>query len=743
MYRRGLAICVLILITCIIAGCDAGPSPVAQAQGQQPMPTLLPTSTPPMYNLQDADRVAFEFLSAWEAHNYPLMYDQLSTTTREALPYDTFLTAYTNTEQTMSLTSIRTQANSSARDSTNPDLILFNYDTTFETELFGSFTDSGRELLIVYDHAMQQWKVAWSRETIFREMGRGAGLRRSTTPVMRGNIYDRKDRVLADMENTVARVRVIKRDMPDFASCLSLLQQAIESSRPEVIQGILAESANDWLVDIGVLDSRGYTRWHEQLENTCNATFEPRRERRYLNGTLMPHVIGTVGYLNEAEIPQAVQLGFPQDMILGRSGIERSQDVTLRGQPATRLSLVTGSGQTVRVLAERPMEVANSVWLTIDSDLQQFMQDELARVYTNNPDLEKVSKGASAIILNIKTGEVLAMVSYPTYDINAFAPFPTMGFNDAREQVQDIQQDARNPLLNRVTQGRYPSGSVMKIATTLAVLDSNVYDRNQRFVCGGLWERDGIVKTDWLPGGHGTVTPSSAVTVSCNPFYYEVGYQMNAVDPFLLPTYLRQFGLGQPTGLTDVEEDRGYIGDPDTLRLKTGNWTFADATVMAIGQGEVEVTPLQMLQVVAGVANQGDMMRPQLVLKTGLLNETVSQLEPEVHDNLGVRPDVIDVVIEGMCNVTTQAYGTAEFIFYDSPLQAIGICGKTGTAQDLPRSTTHAWFTAYAPRDNPEIAIMVMVENAGEGSAVAAPIVRTILEYYFFGTNNNLTVSNF
>ncbi len=741
MYR-GLVICVLILIAAALAGCDAGPSPVAQAQGQ-PMPTLLPTSTPPLYNLQDADRVAFEFLSAWENHNYPLMYDQLSTTTREAVPYDTFLAAYSTSEQIMSLTAVSTQANSSARDATNSDVILFNYDASFETELFGGFTDAGRELLIVYDHAMQQWKVAWSRDTIFKEMGRGAALRRNTTPVIRGNIYDRDGNILADMENTVARVRVIKRDMPDRTACLGMLQQAIESNRPEVIENILAQSADDWIVDVGVLDSRSYNQWHEQLQTTCNATFEARRERRYLNGTLMPHVVGTVGYLSEAEIPQAVQLGFPQDMILGRSGIERSQDAILRGQPAAQLSLVSGSGQTLRVLAERPMQVANSVWLTIDSDLQKFAQDELTRVYTNNPDLEKVSRGASAIILNVKTGEVLAMVSYPTYDINAFAPFPVMGFNEAREQVQDIQQDERNPLLNRVTQGRYPSGSVMKVATTLAVLDSNIYDRNRRFVCGGIWERDGVTKTDWLPGGHGTVTPSMAVTVSCNPFYYEVGYQMNAVDPFLLPTYLRQFGLGQPTGMTDVEEDRGYIGDPDTLRLKTGNWTFADAAVMAIGQGEVEVTPLQMLRVIAAIANGGDLVRPQLVLKTGLLNETISTLQPEVTGTLGVRPDVIATVIEGMCNVTTQDYGTAEFVFRDSPLQAIGVCGKTGTAQDLPRPTTHAWFGAYAPKDDPEIAIIVMVENAGEGSAVAAPIVKTILEYYFFGTNSGATVSNF
>jgi penicillin-binding protein 2 len=739
--QRWSALCFFILCAVIVTGCEATASTVAQAH--QPLPTLIPTSVPPLYERENADRVAFEFLSAWEARNYQLMYDQLSTNTREALSYETFLTAYNNTDEIMSLKAVTNQPNSSVRDTNNPDLVNFNYNTTFETDLFGSFEDPNRELLVVYDHAMQQWKIAWSRGTIFAEIGNGAALHRTTTPVIRGNIYDRDGTILADTENTVAKVRVIKREMPDAAACLSLLQQAIESALPEVIESTLAESADDWLVDVGVLDSRGFNQWGEQLETTCNATFEARRERRYLYGTAMPHILGTVGYLSEAEIPQALELGFPQDMILGRSGIERSQDEILRGQPGTQLSLVNASGQTLRVLGQQPMQVANSVSLTIDLDLQQFVQQELSRIYTNNPDLDEVSKGASAIIMNVRTGEILAMVSYPTYDINAFAPFPTLGFTEAREQVQDIQEDERNPLLNRATQGRYPSGSVMKIATTMAVLDSNIYDRNKRFVCGGIWEREGIVKTDWLAGGHGTVNPSMAVTVSCNPFYYEVGYQMNAVDPFLLPTYLRQFGLGQPTGLTDIEEDSGYIGDPDTLRLKTGNWTFADAAVMAIGQGEVEVTPLQMIRVVAAIANGGDLVRPRLVSKTSLLNETIQTFEPEINGNLNVRPDVIETVREGMCNVTSVDYGTAHFVFRDSPLQAIGVCGKTGTAQDLPRPTTHAWFGAYAPKDDPEIAVLVMVENAGEGSEVAAPIVKTIMEHYFFGTDLNATVSNF
>ncbi|HEX2622497.1 MAG TPA: penicillin-binding transpeptidase domain-containing protein, partial [Phototrophicaceae bacterium] len=362
-----------------------------------------------------------------------------------------------------------------------------------------------------------------------------------------------------------------------------------------------------------------------------------------------------------------------------------------------------------------------------------------AQTYASNPDLRQTSKGGSAIVMNIHTGEILAMVSWPTYDDNALVPFPAIGKKAAQDILQALSTDTRNPLLNRPTQGRYPSGSVMKIGTAMAVVDSGIYTANTHYVCNGSWTRDGVTLDDWWAAGHGVVTPATAVTQSCNPFFYEVGYQMNLRDPELLPDYLRQFGLGQPTGLTEIPEDSGYIGDAETLRVKYGvQWSFSDASRMAIGQGEVEITPLQIIRLTAAIANGGTLYRPQILMRSGILDEISYSMTPDANGNINIRPDVIEMVREGMCAVTTSPVGTANFVFQDSPLLDIGICGKTGTAQDLPRPTTHAWFTAYAPRDNPEIAVTVMVENAGigisgEGSVMAAPIVRQIMEYYFLG----------
>jgi penicillin-binding protein 2 len=290
--------------------------------------------------------------------------------------------------------------------------------------------------------------------------------------------------------------------------------------------------------------------------------------------------------------------------------------------------------------------------------------------------------------------------------------------------------------LNRAAQGVYPLGSVMKTVSAAAVADSGVYALDERYTCVGLWRRD-IVRTDWLAGGHGRITLPQAVTRSCNPYFYEVGYQMHQFQPGLLPQYMRQLGFGVPTGILDLSESPGFIPDPEWKRRAYGyDWNFSDEVNLSIGQGEVQVTPLQVTRWFAAIANGGSLLRPQMVKQVGILGEAPSHtLEAEVLAPTGIRPEVLAMLREGLCNVTRTPAGTAEYQFRNYPdLQNVGVCGKTGTAQDgsSPEAVSHAWFAAYAPMDNPEIAVVVLVENSGEGSGVAAPIVRDILLYYFF-----------
>jgi penicillin-binding protein 2 len=195
-------------------------------------------------------------------------------------------------------------------------------------------------------------------------------------------------------------------------------------------------------------------------------------------------------------------------------------------------------------------------------------------------------------------------------------------------------------------------------------------------------------------------------------------------------------GLGQPTGFTDLPEAPGLIPNPEWKRTVLGlDWSFSDAVNISIGQGEVSVTPLQVVRMTAALANGGTLYRPQLVQQVGILGETPSYtVSPVPMSEIDIQTDVLNLVRDAMCAVTTSETGTAEYQFQNSELQTTGVCGKTGTAQDGSRADalSHAWFTAYAPANDPEIAIVVLVENSGEGSAIAAPIARDILEYYFF-----------
>lgn len=723
----------------MLFGCTSTPDSGASEIDLNQLPTRIPTATPEYNNLDTAERTARAFLSAWQNLDYAAMYTLLNAASQQSMPFDNFVAEYNRANAEMTFLSLRTQVNSLARDPNNTRISVLDYDVTFETNILGEFTDSGRSLYLELDATLQDWRVAWSRGDIFREMETGGSVRLEPSLPQRANIYDRNGVALATQEGRVVTVNVVPQEIPDRALCLDTLTQAMNLPR-ETIEDRLSRFGVDWLGEIGIIEVPAYQQWQTQLEDTCNAQFDSRSTRFYPNGTIAPNIVGTVGYVTEDEILGVEQDGFNQDSILGRSGIEGSWDEVLRGTPGGRLSIVTPDGRTLRVIAESVSAPALSVYLTIDAGLQQAALEAIQRSYDLFDGFGGGSRGASAVVMDVNTGAILAMVSYPTFDANLLAPFPPIGSRAAAEQIQLLENDPRRPMLNRVTQGLYPTGSIFKTITAMAVLDSGIYTPETRYTCIGSWQRDNDIpggRTDWTPLGHGTQTTAQGITHSCNPFFYEAGWQLHQLDDTLLPSYSVRFGLGGNTGMTDLAESPGYIGNPDTILQSTGYpMTSIDTVSMAIGQGHVSATPLEMVRYYAGVANNGTLLRPQLVDSTRLIDEVSYQMEPDIMGTFDIPQEILDVVHQGMCAVTTQSDGTAEFVFRRSPeLQAIGVCGKTGTAQDQsPESgNPHAWFAAYAPRENPQIAIITMVENGGQGSEVAAPIARDILEYYFFG----------
>lgn len=704
-------------------------APTVQVEPLAPLPTLaqLPSPTPSQFTLDNAERVARYFLEAWRAGDLPTMHSLTTFASQEATPLDAFSALYDESQAIMALDTLDYTITSQLRDGV---LMIFNYDVTFHTRLLGSFSDNNRSLRLVYDEGRAEWRVAWSPADIFAAMGGGGRLRLEPRVPSRANIYDRDGGILADQNGRVVAISLVKREIVDYEACVAGLAAALDRSPLEIIE-VLNARGMDQLSEMGFTEPATYLEQGAQLEADCGARFRDQPVRRYPDGTLAPHILGYVGYPEPNEIAAVEALGFSRDSILGRSGIESTWDSTLRGTPGGRLLIVAPGGDQV-VVAEQPSRPSESLWLTLDSDLQRFVNERLAQVYTSGAAGD-FSRGAAAVVLDIDSGEILALASYPSFDNNAFNAFPVIGRAAADAQVATVQADPTRPQLNRATQGSYAAGSIYKVITAIAAADSGVYALDQRYTCIGSWNRD-IFRRDWLPRGHGTLTLAGGIINSCNPYFYETGYQLDQADPFLLPNYSRRLGLGAGTGMRDLPEAQGLIIDPDWTAQRGRAWTYSDAVNMAIGQGEVNVSVLQMARLYAAISNGGTLYRPQLVMQAGILGETPGYvMEVDAQTDTEIAPEVLDMVQRAMCDVTSTFGGTAEHIFRHSRLQQIGICGKTGTAQDPPNAIPHAWFASYAPRNNPEIVVVAMVENSGDGSAVAAPVVRDILEYYFYG----------
>jgi penicillin-binding protein 2 len=705
------------------------------------LPTLVPMPTVAV-DLEEPHRAAMTFLGAWQAQDFLTMYSLISFSSQETISPDDFRELYEDTQNTMTMNSLDFEGRGLNRMG-DQQVAQLEYDVTFHTNLLGDITDSGRQMTILFDSQTNQWRVAWSVGTLFTELAAGARLEFQPNPPSRANIYDRNGTVIANMQGRMVEVFVIREKAPNWEICRSTISEIIGIT-PERVDLIFSEAQPDWKMSVGLMERQAFetTDQSKRLETDCLATFEGFATRQYLpNGSVMPHVLGFVGLPSPEQVDDLVLKGFNSESIIGQAGIEQSWNDTLMGRPGGQLALIASDGTVSRILAQVSSGVSESLWLTIDLNLQQFVNSTINTFYaqarTNgdgSPGWGSTSPGAAAVVMEVNTGEVLAMASFPNYDANAFTAYPVIGREIAQNMQADIAANERRPMLNRATQGGYPSGSIFKVIDAAAVLDTGVYTVDTSISCVGFWTYEGDTRDDWYTAGHGRVNTQSALMQSCNPFFYQAGFLLNSRDPFLLPGYARRMGLGDFTGLTDIPEISGQIPDPDFLLENYGlTWTYSSAVNLAIGQGELAVTPLQMARLYGAIANGGNLMKPYLVRERGILNERTLVAVPTVVSTFGISDYAMNTVRAGLCDVVTGPMGTAAHIFRDSLLiDTVGVCGKTGTAQDTPRAN-HSWFVAYAPKDEPEIVVLVLVENSGDGSAIAAPITKEIMEYYFYG----------
>ena len=694
----------------------------------------------PQLTLEEAEQVAETFLQAWRASDYEAMYTLISPNAREAYTLESFTDEYSNAALKLTLNELETHTDSSLRQGTTAAVM---YNVIFKTASFGDLTDDGRTMRLI--ETPEGWRVAWSRMDIFAELAEGARLELTSNQPGRGNIYDRNGNVLVDQNGQMVELYIVRQDLTNEEACIQALSRILVRETADLQAKFDAFSIETRFL-VGQVDPETYTAESQALRELCaigddDADTLTRSTRRYYKD-LAPHLIGYVGQIQPAQQEEYAKLGYPTDALVGQEGVEAAYESYLAGKIGATLRIVAPTGEVLRNIASSNSEPGQSIYLTIDRDLQAGVQQAFVEAYDiAAPTWAKTSPGASAVVMDVNTGEVLASVSYPGFDVTLFDP-NSNAFNRAQE-ITNLNNDTRRPLLNRVTLAQLPPGSTFKIISMAAGLDSGVFNANTTRTCTGIWYGgqygDGLEsRTDWFyPNGHGTINFIKALTYSCDPYFWELGVALFNEDPNILTEYAELLGLGSPTGQDVLPETAGMVPDAaEHQRLQGVPSSLGAMLNMVIGQGDVLATPLQMVRMVAAIANDGTLYKPQFVSKIGLIgDEPVYTMQPEATSTLDFDPSVFEAIQQAMCDVTLDPNGTARFIFdewYDWQQNPPIVCSKTGTAQTGGATTPpQAWFVSFVPQDNPEIAIVVVVENSCEGSEVAAPITRRIIEDYY------------
>ncbi|MHB8628321.1 MAG: penicillin-binding transpeptidase domain-containing protein [Aggregatilineales bacterium] len=718
----------LLLIVAVAAcsGYQSNGAPAASAS-TDPAPTLA-------LSLAQAQQTAGDFLNDWAANNYAAMYQLLHVKSQGVTAQADFVAAYTDTTQTLTLLPnglTYTFTNAIQQD----DQVQMGYNATFKTQRFGTFTDPNRTLTL--SSTPDGWRVAWTPGDIFPEMADGANLAVETTTPNRGNIYDRNGEVLADQQGAVIGVTLLTEKYPtdnpdDCFGELANIFPARDAATLKRVYGPYTGRPQGYVV--GTLTMTQFTADKPALDKVCHLSYQSRPAREYPHGGLAPHIVGYVGPIPAEHVADWTAKGYSPDAQVGLAGVENGMESTLAGRGAATLVL-RQNGQDVRTLAQDPGVPAQSVYLTIDGKLQQSLQDILQEAYQAKAAYFANSNGGAAIVMDVHTGEILASASYPSFDENAL--IPNSPLPDAAQQVGQLLTDPRKPTLNRVTVGEYPLGSVFKIVSMAAAVDSGQFALNTLAACPGVWNGAPLgdrFRTNWNPAGNGIITLQQALIASCDTYFWHLGWTLNSVDPTMIPRYAKQMGFGAPTGIIGLPEAAGNVPDPSRYPQTQGkNWTGSDALDLSIGQGTLLVTPLQVVRMVAGVANGGTLYQPLIVKQVGLIGQPSYVAKPVVSGSMNVNPNALAGIRAAMCKVTTDpTLGTATFVFRGFDFSKVSVCGKTGTAES-GQANPHAWFAAFAGKDpnNPDIAVVAVIENSYEGSFIAAPIVRRIVETYY------------
>ncbi len=547
----------------------------------------------------------------------------------------------------------------------------------------------------------------------------------------RGMIYDRHGKVLA--ENTTSySLEIIPEQVSNMDDTLHRLQILLDVSDEELEQYQKLRKRQKRFVSSPLLLSMN----DEQLAKFAVARpyfpgvdIHRQLVRHYPYGDLAAHVVGYVGRINEAEMKELPIAEYRGSSHIGKLGIELSYEHDLHGKTGYAEIETNVQARLLNTLNEVNPEPGSNLYLTLDIDLQKIAYDALG------------GYNGSVVAIDIKTGGVLVFVSRPGFDPNPFV----VGISN--DDYEALQSNENQPLYNRALRGLYPPGSTLKPFVALAGLEYEAITPEQKLFCPGYYQLPGVTHKyrDWKKGGHGSVDMNQAITESCDVYFYRLAASLG-IDNMV--SFMQKFGFGEKTGIDLVGEKSGLLPTREWKREKKNQaWYPGETLITGIGQGYLQVTPIQLVKATAALANQGKVITPFLVDKVVGAQGSHSGTNSNYY-NVSVKTENVNAVIAGMINVVHSARGTAKGINRNINYQ---IAGKTGTAQVLGikqnakynensidfKYRDHALFMSFAPVDDPKIAVVVIAENGGHGGSVAAPIAGEVIKKYLEENHEN------
>ncbi len=560
----------------------------------------------------------------------------------------------------------------------------------------------------------------------FRRLSENNCIRLQSVPPQRGLIYDRNRKLLVDNRPSFD-LSIIPKDAHPIKQTLNKLAHLtgipLKTFETKVSgkKGILAYKSVLLKKDIG-RDMLAVIEVHKF--DLPGVTVDIRPLRHYITGHCASHLLGYLSEINAEELKNEQYKGYRPGDFIGKFGIEKKYEKALRGERGGRQVEVNVTGQVVRILKTVGAIPGDNIVLTIDEILQKKAENLLK------------DKAGSVVAMIPATGEILVFASSPSFNQNAFVSGMT------HKQWNALVSNPLRPMENKTIQAEYPPASVYKIITAIAGLEEGIIDKNTKVKCQGYYKYGNRNPRCWKKYGHGTVNLVDALAQSCDVFFYQTGHKLG-VDK--MAEYAKACGLGKHTGINLDHEAQGLVPTKEwkEKRFKS-QWLGGETLSVSIGQGSNLVTPLQMLSLISAVANNGTIVKPQVVKSIETIERIVLEKSKiETSKKLPVSAENLELIKKGLWKVVNARKGTA----WNIRAKGIDVSGKTGTAQvvssrqdededeeNIPlKLKPHAWFVAYAPTSKPEIAIAVIVEHGGHGSRSAAPIAADIIKTYLAG----------